>query len=56
MMPNRMHALESTADRPATRGRIGLDVAVLAGALAFFALLAFFRLIPAWARGWLIGR
>lgn len=40
MMPNRMHALESTADRPATRGRIGLDVAVLAGALALFALLA----------------
>lgn len=41
MMPNRTHALSSTADRPTTRSRIGLDAAVLAGALALFMLLAF---------------
>lgn len=40
MIPNRIHALGSTADRPADRGRIGLDAAVLAGALVLFALLA----------------
>ena len=45
MMPNRTHALESAADRPATRGRIGLDVAVLVGALALFALLTL-RMAP----------
>lgn len=39
MIPQRAHSL-GAADRPVSRGRIGLDAAVLVGALALFALLA----------------
>lgn len=40
MIPNRTNVLEAAVDQPATRGRIKLDIAVLAGALALFAFLA----------------
>lgn len=40
MMPDRVHALGIAADRSAVHDRVGLDVAVLVGALALFAFLA----------------